>query len=152
MSNTETSPTDLPKKVPIIIKNKQKEHAKKWRDNNKDVISANNYCYRNGLDWNKYKKEHGFDKLPQPSKNRIEHKSVDGIELKWCNHCDDYLSLDNFSKSTSTWDNLRTHCKLYDKECKAKKAKNTTNDTNANTSDTQANTTQANITHNTQTN
>ena len=43
---------------------------------------------------------------------RNEHKTVDGIELKHCNKCQQWLPLDHFSKDCSTWDSLRWYCRI----------------------------------------
>lgn len=42
---------------------------------------------------------------------RIEHITEDGVEKRWCGSCKIYLSIENFGKSSSTWDGLRPTCK-----------------------------------------
>lgn len=96
---------------------KNKVATKIWRDKNKERIKAYSMCRKNEIDWEEYKTENGFgDKPLQPSNNRIDHKFDNGIELKWCNHCKDFLSLEKFSKAPKAWDGLRSFCKGYDKE------------------------------------
>jgi hypothetical protein len=42
---------------------------------------------------------------------RIEHQIIDGVERKYCKHCDEWLSLDMFSKASKEWDGLQYKCK-----------------------------------------
>lgn len=125
---------DIPKKVPIIKKipdtatpiqhsgYNQNKAQKDWRDSNKEYTQAYNFCYRNNLDWEKYKIENGLVKPVLPSNKRIIHRfDTNGIELKYCSHCDDWIPLDRFSKTSGkTWDGLRHFCKDYDKEYREK--------------------------------
>lgn len=46
----------------------------------------------------------------------IEHKIINDIECKKCGHCNEYKSLDNFSKDKSRWDGLYGFCKECQKE------------------------------------
>lgn len=126
----------FPKKVPIIKKkpiptgnidlfiNYDKSLAsKKWKEANKERIQAMNFCYRNGIDWNEYKVENGFDKPYPPSNKRIEHTfDVNGNELKYCSHCSAFIPITDFSycPKDKAWDELRPYCKRYDKEYKEK--------------------------------
>lgn len=41
---------------------------------------------------------------------RIKHQIVDGVELKRCSHCKEWLPLDAFGQRPSAWDGLRTVC------------------------------------------
>ncbi len=43
--------------------------------------------------------------------NKILHIIEDNIEKKKCGKCNIYQSLDNYNKSSNTWDKLRSECK-----------------------------------------
>ena len=45
-------------------------------------------------------------------RKRREHKTIKGIKHKYCVKCDNWLSLDLFSRYKANWDGLRPHCKL----------------------------------------
>lgn len=47
---------------------------------------------------------------------RIEHRIVDGIELKHCGCCKEWIPLGGFSKHKSKWDGLQERCSI----CKIK--------------------------------
>ena len=42
--------------------------------------------------------------------NRIEHKIVNDLELKWCTKCKQYVSIDRFNKNNAIWDGLEQYC------------------------------------------
>ena len=41
---------------------------------------------------------------------RIEHKTENDVELKWCGRCKRWLPLDRFSYNRSKWDGLQERC------------------------------------------
>jgi len=47
---------------------------------------------------------------------KVEHRNIDNKEYKLCPRCERWLSLDNFAKDKTRWDNLRDRCK----ECRKK--------------------------------
>ncbi len=55
-----------------------------------------------------------------PSKRRIQHQIIDGIEKKLCGRCKEWKALDQFHSNKSMWDGLRNQCKAcssaWDKE------------------------------------
>jgi len=40
----------------------------------------------------------------------VDHKTVAGYELKYCNGCKTWRSLDGFNKSSKLWDGLKSRC------------------------------------------
>ncbi len=47
---------------------------------------------------------------------KIKHKFIDGVELKWCGPCKRWLLLDKFPKNISRWDGLRFECRNCSKD------------------------------------
>ena len=52
---------------------------------------------------------------------RKEHKNIDNIEHKHCPICDDWKSLKEYNKQSSSWDNLARICRKCNIEYKRKK-------------------------------
>lgn len=50
---------------------------------------------------------------------RIEHKVINGVEMKRCSKCKEFRALGFFSMNKTTWDCLQSDCKL----CKNRRAK-----------------------------
>lgn len=42
---------------------------------------------------------------------KIEHKTIDNIECKWCGKCKSFKPLEKFGNSKATWDKYRPTCK-----------------------------------------
>jgi len=83
----------------------------KWKAENKERIQLYNYCYRNGIDWAKFKKDNPHLFKAKPSSKRTPHKEVDGVECKLCGSCKVFHPLDNFPNRKSSWDGKGTNCK-----------------------------------------
>ncbi len=47
---------------------------------------------------------------------KIEHRTINGIECKWCNTCKQWKPLNEFSKDSSKWDGLVSKCKECDNQ------------------------------------
>lgn len=41
---------------------------------------------------------------------KVEHKFINRVEVKWCNHCKDWIDLRNFGIRTSSWDKIAGRC------------------------------------------
>lgn len=56
-------------------------------------------------------RRHRF-KVGEPKKSkRVEHKILEGVEVKYCSRCKNWVPLSLFSISRCTWDKLATFCK-----------------------------------------
>lgn len=90
-----------------------KVDTKEWKIKNAERYKQYLDCVRKGIDWEQFKKDNNIQDhvVGFPSSQRKEHIFINELKCKECSHCKQILSLDNFNKSSKSWDELRHECK-----------------------------------------
>jgi 5-methylcytosine-specific restriction endonuclease McrA len=61
------------------------------------------------------RKRHGIKSF-QSQHGTVEHQSTDGIECKYCQHCENWFPISLFGVNRTRWDGLRGWCKSCERE------------------------------------
>lgn len=77
---------------------------------NREVEPAHSDQSKN---WDQIKQENGIENQckGKPSKRRVLHETIDGVEGKNCCTCKQWKPLDEYNYASSHWDRLRNDCK-----------------------------------------